>query len=163
MADTIIAGKPIDEKKGPRYVSTSKWQGNLELASNNELLSCLINSPYYQTWVQAARPFARSATGTKSLAKMALAHVDRKVQRRLQIWKFEFDESWSALTGVRKIDAHFTHRPSCNAQCLRDASLHRSRRVDTKLAGVRLCEVGLRSARFRRSSEGFLRKSLYEN
>ena len=42
------------------------------------------------------------------------------------------------MTGVQKIDAHFTHRPSCNAQCLRDASLHRSRRVDTKLPGVRL-------------------------
>ena len=101
--------------------------------------------------------------GQKVWQKWHRVRVNRKVQRRLQIWKFEFDESWSALTGVQKIDAHFTHRPSCNAQCLREASLHHSRRVDTGVAGVRLCEVGLRSARFRRSSEGCLRKSLYEN
>ena len=64
---------------------------------------------------------------------------------------------------MRKIDAQITPTPSGRAQCLREASLHGARRVDTKLAGVRHCEVGLRSARFCRSSEGDLRKCLYEN
>ena len=64
---------------------------------------------------------------------------------------------------MRKIDAQITPTPSGRAQCLREASWLGARRVDTKLAGVRHCEVGLRSAHFGRSSEGDLRKCLYEN
>ena len=64
---------------------------------------------------------------------------------------------------MQKIDAQITPTPSGRVQCLREASWLGARRVDTKLAGVRHCEVGLRSARFCRSSEGDLCKCLYEN
>ena len=64
---------------------------------------------------------------------------------------------------MQKIDAHLTPTLPCRAQCLREASLHRSRRADTKFAGVRFREVHLRWARFHRSSEVNLRKSLDES
>ena len=38
-----------------------------------------------KSWMicRETRPLARSGSGTKSLSKMALAHVDRMVQRRM--------------------------------------------------------------------------------